>query len=55
MKESEVEICWLITEKERDLQQPSYETVGAAGMDVQAGIPESLIILPGEHFLTEAL
>jgi dUTP pyrophosphatase len=51
MKESEIEICWLITEKERDLQQPSYETVGAAGMDVQAGIPESLTILPGERVL----
>ena len=51
MKESEVEICWLIPEKERDLQQPSYETFGAAGMDVQAGIPDSLIIRPGERVL----
>jgi dUTP pyrophosphatase len=51
MKESEVEICWLIPEKDRDLQPPSYETVGAAGMDVQAGIPDSLIILPGERVL----
>ncbi|MCP4339740.1 MAG: dUTP diphosphatase [Desulfobulbaceae bacterium] len=51
MKESEVEICWLIPEKERNLQHPSYETVGAAGMDVQAGIPDSLMIRPGERVL----
>lgn len=51
MNESEVKICWLITEKERDLELPTYETVGAAGMDVQAGIPDSLTVLPGERVL----
>jgi dUTP pyrophosphatase len=51
MKEKEVEICWLVPEKERDLQLPSYETVGAAGMDVEAGVRDSLTIQPGERVL----
>lgn len=51
MKEKEVEICWLVPDKERDLQLPSYETVGAAGMDVEAGVRDSLTIQPGERVL----
>jgi len=51
MKKKEVEICWLVPDKERDLQLPSYETVGAAGMDVEAGVRDSLTIQPGERVL----
>ena len=51
MKEKEVEICCLVPDKERDLQLPSYETVGAAGMDVEAGVRDSLTIQPGERVL----
>ena len=51
MKKKEVQICWLIPENERDLQLPRYETVDAAGMDVQAGIRSLLVIQPGERVL----
>lgn len=51
MNEKEVEICWLVAEKERDLHLPCYETIGAAGMDVEAGIRDSLAIQPGERVL----
>ncbi len=44
-------ICWLIPENERDLQFPGYETAGAAGMDVEAGVRGSMTIQPGEHAL----
>lgn len=51
MDKKEVKVCWLIPEDERDLQFPSYETVGAAGMDVEAGIRGSLSIQPGDRAL----
>jgi len=51
MNKSDVKICWLIPENERDLHLPSYETEGAAGMDVEAGVHESLSIQPGERVL----
>jgi dUTP pyrophosphatase len=51
MKEIEVKVCWLVAENERDLQFPSYETAGAAGMDVEAGVRGSLVIQPGERAL----
>lgn len=51
MNEKEVEICWLVPDKEHDLQLPGYETVGAAGMDVEAGVRDSLTIRPGERVL----
>jgi dUTP pyrophosphatase len=51
MKEEEVKVCWLVPENERDLKFPSYETVGAAGMDVEAGVRDSLVIQPGERVL----
>jgi dUTP pyrophosphatase len=51
MKQIEVKICWLIPENERDLNLPSYETVGAAGMDVEAGVSTNLILHPGERVL----
>jgi dUTP pyrophosphatase len=51
MNEKEVKVCWLVPENERDLQLPSYETVGAAGMDVAAGVIDSLAIQPGEWVL----
>lgn len=51
MIKKEVKICWLIPENERDLQLPRYETVDAAGMDVQAGVRDILVIEPGERVL----
>jgi len=51
MKEQEVNLCWIDPEKDHDLHFPSYETVGAAGMDVEAGISECLEIKPGERVL----
>ncbi|MBU1564676.1 MAG: dUTP diphosphatase [Proteobacteria bacterium] len=51
MDEKEVKICWLTPENEGDLRLPGYETPGAAGMDVEAGVVGELIILPGEMAL----
>jgi dUTP pyrophosphatase len=51
MKQIEVKICWLIPENERDLNLPGYETVGAAGMDVEAGVSINLTLHPGERVL----
>ncbi|MGB3212238.1 MAG: dUTP diphosphatase [Desulforhopalus sp.] len=51
MNEKEVKICWLVPENKCDLQFPGYETKGAAGMDVQADVKESLVIQPGERTL----
>ena len=51
MDEQEVQLCWLIPESERDLHLPHYATVGAAGMDVEAGVRESLLLQPGESIL----
>jgi dUTP pyrophosphatase len=51
MNQKEVKVCWIIPENERDLQLPRYETVGAAGMDVEAGVRGSLEIQPGEQVL----
>lgn len=51
MNEKEVKICWLSPENERDLHLPAYETDGAAGMDVEAGVRDCLVILPGERVL----
>jgi dUTP pyrophosphatase len=51
MDQIKVKVCWLIPDNERDLHLPGYETVGAAGMDVEAGIRGSLTIPPGERVL----
>jgi dUTP pyrophosphatase len=47
MDEKVVKICWLVPELERDLQLPSYESAGAAGMDVRAAVRVELVIEPG--------
>lgn len=51
MKEIEIKICWLIPEYERDLNMPNYETAGAAGMDVEAGVSTQVTLQPGERTL----
>ena len=51
MEEQIIKICWFVADDERDLNLPSYETTGAAGMDVEAGIPKSLDVQPGEIVL----
>lgn len=51
MNEVEIKICWLIPEEERDLNLPNYETTGAAGMDVEAGIHTAVTLQPGERTL----
>ncbi len=51
MNEIEIKICWLIPENERDLNLPNYETVGAAGMDVEAGVNTDVTLQPGERTL----
>lgn len=48
MNEKIVKICWLDPANSGDLQLPSYETVGAAGMDVAAAVEEKRAIAPGE-------
>lgn len=51
MKEEKVKVCWLVPENERDLHLPGYETVGAAGMDVEAAVRTRLVVQPGERVL----
>lgn len=48
MDEKIVKICWLDPEKSSDLQLPTYETDGAAGMDVAAAVDEKCAIASGE-------
>jgi dUTP pyrophosphatase len=42
-----LDFCWLIPEKMRDISLPGYETAGAAGMDVEAGLEQSIEMSPG--------
>ncbi len=51
MNQKEVKLCWLIPESERDLHLPRYATGEAAGMDVEAGVKEMLLLQPGERVL----
>jgi len=51
MTEKTVKVCWLSSEDEYDLHLPSYETPGAAGMDVEAAVRGDLEIKPGERAL----
>jgi len=48
MHESIVQFQWLSSEQKKDLHLPRYETSGSAGMDIEAGVEESLVIAPGE-------
>lgn len=48
MDHENVRLCWLIPEEKQDLNLPSYETTGAAGMDVEAALESSLTLKPGE-------
>ncbi len=47
MEEKVVKICWLTSGVERDLKLPSYQSAGAAGMDVAAAVDEEVVIEPG--------
>lgn len=51
MDEKVIKICWCVAAMERDLNLPSYETAGAAGMDVEAAVTGDLLIAPGERVL----
>lgn len=48
MHESIVSFQWLSPEQKIDLNLPQYETAGSSGMDIEAGVEESLVIAPGE-------
>lgn len=48
MQESIVQFQWLSPDLKQDLNLPQYETPGAAGMDIEAGVKESVVIAPGE-------
>ncbi len=43
-----VQFCWLQPQAGIDLQLPSYETTGSAGMDIMAAVEEEVVIRPGE-------
>lgn len=43
-----VEFRWLLTDEERDIGLPEYETSGSAGMDVGAAVDADVTIDPGE-------
>ncbi len=46
MDEQVVKFCWLTQKKNRGLRLPRYATAGAAGMDVEAGVCDSLVVAP---------
>ncbi len=47
MEEKGVKICWFASGSERDLKPPSYQSAGAAGMDVAAAVEREVVIEPG--------
>lgn len=51
MKEQCIKFCWLIPGDKHGLNLPQYETVGAAGMDVEAAVVGDIVIDPGEIVL----
>jgi len=48
MENKTLKFCWLIPETMRDINLPEYATEGSAGMDVEAGVVQSLDICPGD-------
>ncbi len=48
MNEQVVQFSWLHPEETTDLHLPSYQTPGAAGLDVQAAIRGDVCLLPGQ-------
>jgi len=51
MVEKRIKLCWLSPTDKQDLNLPQYETVRAAGMDVEAAVQMTLSIDPGEIVL----
>lgn len=47
MEEMIVKICWLASGFGGDLKLPSYQSAGAAGMDVAAAVDQEVVIEPG--------
>lgn len=48
MNKGIVEFQWLSLTQKKDLNLPQYETAGSAGMDIEAGVVESVVLAPGE-------
>jgi len=48
MKGQKIQFSWIISTEEQNLNLPQYETEGAAGMDVEAAVKNSVFIAPGE-------
>ncbi len=48
MQKQVVEIKWLDKDTSKDLNLPAYETMGSAGMDVEAAVLSRTLIEPGE-------
>jgi dUTP pyrophosphatase len=46
-----LDFCWLIPENQRDINLPGYETDGSAGMDIEAGVEQSVELRPGDIVL----
>ncbi len=44
----DLQLCWLNPEKNEDLALPAYHSALASGMDIQAALPASLELAPGE-------
>lgn len=51
MENKKLQFAWLLPIKERDLQLPTYETEGSAGMDVRAAVTKDIVIRSGEIVL----
>ena len=51
MDNQKLQFTWLLPIAERDLQLPTYETDGSAGMDVRAAVTKDIVIGSGEIVL----
>lgn len=51
MKEQNILLHWLHRAHEVDLNLPCYKTSGAAGMDVEAAVIESVVVDSGARYL----
>ncbi len=51
MEKITIRLKWFLPPEEQDIHLPSYETIGSAGMDVEAAVRKPLTVSPGEIVL----
>lgn len=51
MEKITIRLKWFLPPDKRDIELPGYETIGSAGMDVEAAVEQPLLISPGDIVL----